>query len=53
MYEVSPLLLALGLGLVPLELVGRDPDTDVLHPLVVLEALLSPVYQVVGTQAPM
>ena len=52
MYEVSPLLLTLGLGLGPLEFVGRDPDADVLHPLVVLEALLCPVYQVVGTQAP-
>ena len=52
MYEVSTLLLTLGLGLGPLEFVGRDPDADVLHPLVVLEALLCPVYQVVGTQAP-
>ena len=50
--QVGALRLTLGLGRVPGESVGRDPDTDVLQPVVVVRALLCLVVQVVRAVAP-
>ena len=50
--KVGALSLTLGLRIVPGEPVGRDPDTDILQPVVVLRALLCPVVQVVWAVAP-
>ena len=50
--KVGALSLTLGLGVVPGESVGRDPNTEILQSLVIIRTLLCLVIQVITTVAP-